>query len=372
MVNRILVIEDQSNVRDNIVELLGAEDFETFAAEDGMAGINIAQAHHPDLILCDVMMPDLDGYDVLNVLRQDPATAMIPFVFLTAKAATKDIRQGMNLGADDYLTKPFTRTELLQAVSSRLSRQKTFVQQADYELTGIRQSISYSIPDKILSPLDEISRTAEIFGQDADLLTTDDFKQLGKHISANTKFLQRAIQNFFLYMNLEFLARNSESLRVIQGAHTMRPGDFIYMVSTQKAKQYGRLRDVKTQTANVHLGIATDDLKKMIEESLDFVLSTTPANTPVLIQTRVAKEIFQYSLQCRLEFLTPEQRQRILDKAQVPLDRSFFEELDPGLGVLIIQRIAELYNGALTLDCDAEAQFTLTVSLPTKSVIQPA
>jgi two-component system, sensor histidine kinase and response regulator len=365
VVNKILVIEDQPDVRENIVELLDAENFKTFAAEDGIEGIHLAQEHHPDLILCDVMMPELDGYDVLNMLRQDPETAMIPFIFLTAKAATKDMRQGMDLGADDYLTKPFTRTELLQAISSRLLRQKTFAQHADSELTGLQQSISYSIPDKILNPLDEIARVSKIFIQDAETLSPRDFKELGQSIHTNTQFLQRAIQNFFLYMNLEFLARSTDSLQVIQSAHTMRPGDFIFMVSTQKAKEYRRSKDVKAITANVQLGIATDDLKKIVEESLDFALSMTREQTPVAITTEVIQGRFQYSLQVRLEGLSPELRQRLA--AKEPLDRPFYEELDPGLGLLLINRIAELYGGGLTLDYGIDSLFTLTVSLPTKA-----
>jgi two-component system, sensor histidine kinase and response regulator len=368
VVSKILVIEDQPNVRENIVELLGAENFEALAAEDGIEGVHLAQEHHPDLIVCDVMMPELDGYEVLNMLRQDPGTAMIPFIFLTAKAATKDMRQGMNLGADDYLTKPFTRTELLQAISSRLSRQQTFVQHAETELAGLQQSISYSLPDKILNPLDEIARTSKIFTQDAKEINPDTLKELGQSIYDHTQFLQRAIQNFFLYMNLEFLARNTDILEAIQHSDTMRPGDFIHIVSTQKAKDYGRSKDVKAITTNVHLGIATDDLKKIIEESLDFALSMTPPQTPISIATEVIQGTFQYSLQFPFKELSLELQQRI--SAKESMDRSFFEELDPGLGLLIINRIAELYSGNLTLDCQPDLQFRLTVSLPTKAIAQ--
>jgi two-component system, sensor histidine kinase and response regulator len=365
VVSTILVIEDQPNVRENIVELLDAENFEVLAAEDGMEGVNLAQENHPDLILCDVMMPELDGYDVLNRLRQDPETAMIPFIFLTAKAATKDMRQGMNLGADDYLTKPFNRAELLQAISSRLARQQTFAQQTESELAGLQQSISYSIPNKILDPLDEIARVSEVFVQDAEILSPRDFKELGQSIHAKSQFLQRAVQNFFLYMNLEFLARNAETLQAIQSAHTIRPGDFIYMISTQKAKDSGRSKDVTAITANVHLGIATDDLKKIVEESLDFALSATREQTPISITTEVTQGTFQYVLKFCLEGLATELHRKISEKEL--LDRAFYEELDPGLGLLIVHRIAELYSGDLTLDYQPNSQFTLTVSLPTKT-----
>lgn len=132
-VKKILVIEDEPPVRANILELFEAEDFEVVSAENGFVGTLWALEHIPDLIICDVMMPEIDGYEVLRVLRQDPVTATIPFIFLTAMADKADIRQGMNLGADDYLTKPFTRAELLGAVSCRLAKQTALSQQYKIE-----------------------------------------------------------------------------------------------------------------------------------------------------------------------------------------------------------------------------------------------
>ncbi|MCC5629728.1 EAL domain-containing response regulator [Nostoc sphaeroides] len=122
---KILIIEDEEAVRENILDLLEAEDFETIAAANGRIGIHLAISEVPDLILCDMMMPQLDGYGVLTALRQDPSTATVPFIFLTAKSAKSDFRQGMNMGADDYITKPFTRAELLSAIMNRLEKHAT-------------------------------------------------------------------------------------------------------------------------------------------------------------------------------------------------------------------------------------------------------
>ncbi|MBD2502843.1 EAL domain-containing response regulator [Anabaena azotica] len=122
---KILVIEDEDSVRENILDLLQAEDFDTVSAANGRIGIDLAMAEFPDLVLCDMMMPEVDGYGVLSALRQEPLTATIPFIFLTAKSAKADFRQGMDMGADDYLTKPFTRAELLSAIMNRLERQAT-------------------------------------------------------------------------------------------------------------------------------------------------------------------------------------------------------------------------------------------------------
>ncbi|MEH1944813.1 MAG: EAL domain-containing response regulator [Nostoc sp.] len=122
---KILIIEDEEAVRENILDLLEAEDFETLAAANGRIGVHLAISEVPDLILCDMMMPEIDGYGVLTTLRQDPSTAIIPFIFLTAKSAKSDFRQGMDMGADDYITKPFTRAELLSAIMNRLEKHAT-------------------------------------------------------------------------------------------------------------------------------------------------------------------------------------------------------------------------------------------------------
>lgn len=120
----ILVIEDEKDVRLNIVEILASGGFDSLNADNGLTGVQLAKERSPDLILCDIKMPDFDGYNVLEALRQDPKTAMIPFIFLTAKADKGDMRHGMNLGADDYLTKPFRRLELLDTIAARLKRHR--------------------------------------------------------------------------------------------------------------------------------------------------------------------------------------------------------------------------------------------------------
>ena len=126
---RILVIEDEPEMRRNLMTILKLENFEASGAENGRLGVELARKLKPDLILCDVMMPELDGFGVLQALRGDPATLTTPFIFLTAKGEKPDIRAGMNLGADDYLTKPVGKADLLSAITARLRRQKQQAQQ---------------------------------------------------------------------------------------------------------------------------------------------------------------------------------------------------------------------------------------------------
>jgi CRP-like cAMP-binding protein len=127
----ILVIEDNPEMSENISSILQLAQYRVTSASNGKEGVKLANKLRPDMILCDIMMPELDGYGVLHILHSEPDTATIPFVFITAKADKKDLRQGMNLGADDYLTKPFESTDLLKMVEVRLKKKSLMESQAN-------------------------------------------------------------------------------------------------------------------------------------------------------------------------------------------------------------------------------------------------
>jgi chemotaxis family two-component system response regulator PixG len=149
---KILVIEDERLVRDNILDLLEDGGYEVVGVDNGQVGLDWASQHKPDLILCDVMLPELDGYEVLRSLRQEPTTALLPFVFLSAKVEKAEIRHGMNLGADDYLTKPFTADELLDTIAARLKRRDAIVQYAELLQASLFNSDRISLaPQPIIS-----------------------------------------------------------------------------------------------------------------------------------------------------------------------------------------------------------------------------
>jgi DNA-binding response OmpR family regulator len=119
---KILLIEDDTVLRENTAELLELSNFKVTTASDGKQGLKAAITNHPDIIICDIMMPELDGYEVLDHLSKNNGTKYIPFIFLSAKTEHKDVRKGMNLGADDYITKPFTEDELISAIKSRIAK----------------------------------------------------------------------------------------------------------------------------------------------------------------------------------------------------------------------------------------------------------
>ncbi len=197
--NKILVIEDERSIRVILLKLLSAEGFEAIGAYNGSTGVQLAKQEQPDLIICDILMPDLDGYGVLKALQQDPITATIPFIFLTAKADRSDWRQGMKLGADDYLTKPFTRAELLEAIATRLQKQVSLNQRHTIELKQVEAQLNYLLRHDYLTNLPN------------RLLLQERFNQLVTQASAN--FLQIPL----LSLSLEQLDRINSTLGPASG-----------------------------------------------------------------------------------------------------------------------------------------------------------
>lgn len=137
MAIKIALIEDNQEMRENIEEILELANYDVVTAENGKKGVSLIKQELPDLILCDIMMPELDGYGVLYMVSKDPKTATIPFIFLTAKSERDDFRKGMNMGADDYLTKPFDDTQLLDAIERRLKRIEQFSGEFDRTESGL-------------------------------------------------------------------------------------------------------------------------------------------------------------------------------------------------------------------------------------------
>nr|WP_238718092.1 response regulator [Petrachloros mirabilis] len=160
-----MVIEDELQTRNIFLRCLELEGFRAVVASDGTTGIALAKQHSPDLVVCDIMMPDMDGYAVLSALRKSRQTALIPLIFLTAKVTMADLRRGMELGADDYLTKPCTVEQFLAAINSRLTRQEQLSQLYGGEQTAVlEEQFPSTSPDNIFPSdpkLDSVFRFIE-------------------------------------------------------------------------------------------------------------------------------------------------------------------------------------------------------------------
>lgn len=199
---KILVIEDEPQMRKNVVTILQMEGFQAFSAEDGSVGLNVARRERPDLVLCDVMMPNIDGYGVLQALRAEKETQSVPFLFLTAKGDRIDVRQGMNLGADDYLIKPVRRADLLAAVNARLARAEQQIK------TGFNPDFSSSKP---LEALGLTPREAEVLLWIAQGKSNG---EIGAILTTTESTVKKHAQSIFEKLGLE--SRNAATIRALE------------------------------------------------------------------------------------------------------------------------------------------------------------
>ncbi len=156
----ILIIEDNEDIRENVAEILTLSDYKVMTAANGKEGIETAQKHHPDLIICDIMMPGVDGYGVLHVLHKTPETQNIPFIFLTSKSERSDFRAAMELGADDYITKPFAGNELLNAIETRFRKLDILKKNLSSDIAGLNELRQTLDNKKSIEQLAEESNTS--------------------------------------------------------------------------------------------------------------------------------------------------------------------------------------------------------------------
>ena len=207
---KILIIEDHPPMRENLVLMLQMESFDVRWAAEGRRGVELALAEVPDLILCDVMMPELDGYGVLQALRADPVTATIPFIFLTAKGERIDQRAGMNLGADDYLVKPVPREELLAAIAARLRRQAQHDQRTRAQLSQVKFSPDF----KSAVPLESLGlspREAEVLLWIAQGKNNE---EIGIILGASRNTIKKHVMRVLEKLGAE--TRNAAAVRAIE------------------------------------------------------------------------------------------------------------------------------------------------------------
>jgi DNA-binding NarL/FixJ family response regulator len=199
---KILVIEDEPEMRRNLFTILRLEGFAALTAENGRVGIEMALKEKPDLILCDVMMPEVDGYGVIKALHDEAATMNVPFIFLTAKGERSDVRSGMNLGADDYLTKPVDKTELLRAINTRLSRAE--------QLARREFAPNFESPEPLLK-LGLTRRVAEVLLWVAQGKTNGDIAQI---LGISESTVKKHLLDIFQALNVE--TRSAATLRAIE------------------------------------------------------------------------------------------------------------------------------------------------------------
>ena len=359
---KILVIEDEESIRENILDLLEAENFEGIGAINGQVGIKLANEQIPDLILCDMMMPEVDGHGVLKALRSEPLTATIPFIFLTAKADKSDIRTGMELGADDYITKPCTPQELLKAIAIRLEKQKTISRQSQKTLDELRTNISMSLPHELRTPLNAILGFSELILSEYQVLEESDILEMIGQIQTSGHRLYRLIQNFLLYAELEIAATNPELLKEMRNSEFSCVKSLLTQKARQQAKHANRVDDLQLNLHDSSVAIDSVRLAKIVEELLDNAFKFSLEGTPVVLSTVVENQTFILSVKDQGRGMTADQIAQL--EAYRQFDRKLYQQAGLGLGLAIVQRLAELHGGKFKIQSLPQQETIVCVSLP--------
>lgn len=362
MIKKILVLEDELSIRENITELLEDEGYLVFNAENGQDGVALAIEMMPDLIISDVMMPVLDGHGVLRAVRAHTTLATTPFIFLSAKADKPDFRTGMELGADDYLTKPFTQKELLQAIASRLSRQTLIKEEAEKKVDDLRKNISYALPHELRTPLSGIIGPAKMMLDSMDMLTKDDIREFLKIIHLSGERLHRLIQNFLLYAQLEMDANDMAQIAAMRKGATMSANPIISKGASGQAAFHKRPADLKITVVDAAVAIAHEHLEKICSELVDNGFKFSKHGDTVEVIGTTSSTMFILVVKDKGKGISEEDIERI--GGFVQFKRKLYEQQGPGLGLTIAKRLIELHGGGLTIVSTLGAGTTVTAMLP--------
>jgi signal transduction histidine kinase len=360
---RILVIEDEPDILENILQTLHLEGFEAAGAENGRIGVEMAVNYLPDLIVCDIMMPELDGYGVLIELRRRPETAIIPFIFLTARADVNSRRVGMEGGADDYLTKPFSPREMVASVRARLEKQAAFIADRERHMKSLRTNITYAMPHELRTPLTGLLGCADLLLMDWEVMERDRIRDLAEIIMESSLRLQHIFENYLLYTQVEVMASDPARMMTLRQHRLDYAASIIANSATTAAQRHNRARDLHMDVDDAPVAITHDNLEKIITELLDNAFKFSDHGQPVYVTGKVHYgSIYVLTATDHGRGMKPEHVQAIGAYSQ--FEREFYEQQGLGLGLIIAKRLIELHGGQFTIESEPGRGTIVTASLP--------
>ncbi len=362
---KILVIEDEVPLLEEILEWLTFEGYESYGATNGIDGVELALQKTPDLIVSDISMAGMDGYRVFLELRTYETVNQVPFMFVTARASRADIRVGMELGVDDYITKPFSRAELLTAVRTQLAKQSERHAQIEGRLDHMRRMISRTLPHELRTPLVSILGFAELMEMDAHSLDGDRIADMSRRILNNGKRLFRLIENYILYTQLDVLRNKSESVNGVHarfGRCATHPSYSITQTAYDTAAAYARTDDLQLNFVDAPVAIDDANLKKVCQELIDNAFKFSEPGSPVIVQGLVNGTEYVIHIEDSGRGIAAEHLKEI--GAYMQFDREIYEQQGSGLGLVLVRLLTELFAGALVVESTPNEGTSCTVRLP--------
>ncbi len=359
---RILVIDDEEWLREMVHMALAQKGYEVLEAEDGTQGIELARKILPDLILCDVNMDKMDGYLTLSTLRNEPATASIPFILMTGLADHAGMRHGMELGADDYLPKPFVIDALYAAVEARLKKAQTVRQEAEKKLADLRDNISLMLPHELRTPLNGLLAYGEILRNETSTLSPQEIAEMGQVIHESGKRLERLIENFLIYAQLELLGSDPQKISALVKKQTPAPAALVGQRARAQAELVSRETDLQLEVDDSPVPISEEYLAKIVDELAQNAFKFSQPGTPVRVSLKQAPgavllQVGDHGLGFSTEHISKV-------GAYMQFDRKLHEQQGLGLGLTIAKRLTELHGGSLSIESTRGNSTVVTIKLP--------
>ena len=359
---KILVIDDEEWLREMVQLALTQRGYDVIEAGNGAKGIEIARKELPDLVLCDVNMGKMDGYGTLSSLRSESSTASIPFILMTGLADNAGMRHGMELGADDYLAKPFTIDALYAAVEARLKKVQAVRQEAEKKLADLRDNISLMLPHELRTPLNGILAYGEILASDAANLPPKEVAEMGQVIQDSGRRLEHLIENFLIYAQLEILGTDQQKINTLRSKQTAAAGALVERVSREQAEQAHRSPDLDLQVGATGVPMSEEYLAKIVSELVQNAFKFSGVGTKVHVALVDSPNSVSLSISDHGRGFETGHITKV--GAYMQFDRKMQEQQGLGLGLGIAKRLTELHGGTLTIQSEPDSETRVTVKLP--------
>lgn len=341
----VMIIDDSADIRMIINETLNLYGFATVVASDGLSGLKLAAEHLPDLIICDINMPVMDGFQTLEAMRAQEVTSTIPFVFLSGATDRVNVRKGMELGADDYLTKPFSPKELTAAVNARLDKHARLQTVSERKLEELRGNITLALPHELRTPLNGIMGLAHMMMEDYQTMPPDEVLESSRFIYDSACRLHRLIENFLVYSQIELLASEGKGIELPGTISPVAVSSVIPEVTRRVAVRYRREGDLLLKLEPASVLVPEENFVKIVEELTDNAFKFSEPGKPVLVATTAEEGRLELIIADKGRGLTADLVARIGPHMQ--FERRTFEQQGAGLGLFIAKRLTELLGGQI-------------------------
>jgi CheY-like chemotaxis protein/anti-sigma regulatory factor (Ser/Thr protein kinase) len=342
--SKILVVEDSKAVLSNIVKILNLNGYNTLSATNGAEGFEIARTELPDLIISDIMMPECDGYTLLNDLRKNSKTEQIPIIFLSAKVDRIEIRKGMVAGADDYITKPFRTNDLIESIETQLAKKTKL----NSKLEELYSNISTYIPHELRTPLVSIFGYTDMMISDLDLLSKGEMKIMLSGIRNTADRLYKTLEKFLRYSETELMMKDQASYKELLDNYVSSPHWMIEEV-LEKSSFRSRVNyknDVKA--TEFEIKIFADHFKLIVEELLVNANKFSTKDSEILLETKNSDNKFSVTVTNYGRGMSSEEIAKISPFVQHK--RKVYEQDGNGLGLAIIKRLCEFYSAQIQIN----------------------